>query len=133
MSNVVRGDDDVLALLDEMSGDGSLRSSASSSLSNVHIKSAATSSNPQQHCINEQTSPSIAALIAAYQQSPPTNPQIEIIRHRVHEKFKVTFMIYFVDVLPAILMLSLHRNRNQSLPTVMPQLQRLVMVHHHYQ
>ena len=95
MSNVVRGDDDVLALLNEMTGDGSGRSSSASSLSNVHNKSAATSSNSQQHCINEQTSSSIEALIAAYQQSPPTNPQIEIIRHRVHEKFKSSFYDLF--------------------------------------
>ncbi|KAL9184932.1 hypothetical protein ACHAXT_002709 [Thalassiosira profunda] len=88
----VRGDDDVLALLDEMGGGGS--SSPSINVAPQPIKNegvAAQSAAGHQTICNVH----LATLAAAYRLGPPSNPHVELARHRRHEKFKAGFYDLF--------------------------------------
>ena len=96
--NHVRGDDDVLALLDEMT-------SASASASGIQHPSAHQGDGDgdgwRQHQPQSQAKASSTieyhetTLTTAHKLSPPTSPHIELIRHRCHEKFKDNFYEMF--------------------------------------
>lgn len=92
MANLkLRGDEDVFALLDEMeSGETSV------SINNSNQNNSEY--NDEKNCNNTEDKP-INLLINrhknAFQLSPPSNPYVEIIRHRCHEKFKTQFFDAF--------------------------------------
>lgn len=89
-SSHIRGDDDVFALLEQMGGGGG---DASSSTNNDKDSSV------HNHPKNNFTMPS--NLEQAFQLSPPSSPDIEIIRHRNHEKFKSHFYDLFRNCVPS--------------------------------
>jgi hypothetical protein len=89
-SSHLRGDDDVFALLEQMGGGGG---DASSSTEND--KDSAV----HNYRKNNFTMPS--NLEQAFQLSPPSSPDIEIIRHRNHEKFKSHFYDLFRNCVPS--------------------------------
>ncbi|EJK60791.1 hypothetical protein THAOC_18797, partial [Thalassiosira oceanica] len=83
----VRGDDAVLALLGEMTGGAG---------GGAHDISSET---PQNRTPSPTTDglrgEELARLVAVHGPSPPTNPRVEIIRHRCHERFKGKFYELF--------------------------------------
>ena len=98
MASHIRGDDDVLALLDEMTGGGEGGVSAS----NLPETSAAVDTTAQTHHNNNtNNNKAFESLISAYKLSPPTNIHVEIIRHRAHEKFKSNFYELFRNCVPS--------------------------------
>mmetsp|Transcript_24921 Transcript_24921/g.60003 ORF Transcript_24921/g.60003 Transcript_24921/m.60003 type:complete len:823 (-) Transcript_24921:280-2748(-) len=88
MSAAVRGDDDVLALLNEMTGGE--ESTAVASNNPNHDGKDGSIMHPSSH--SQQAA---ERLMAAHHLSPPSNPRVEIIRHRCHEKFKASFYDVF--------------------------------------
>ena len=89
MANLkVRGDDDVLALLNEMTGD-----TVSSIINDDEVSLNRTKSHIARPNTNtdEPLSRIHCHFKNAHQLSPPSNPHVEIIRHRCHEKFKTSF------------------------------------------
>jgi len=94
MASHIKGDDDVLALLDEMTGDGDDGSGVSSSnLPETSRSFGAMHNNMQQHA--DSNNKAYTTLLSAYKLSLPTNIHVEIIRHRAHEKFKSNFYELF--------------------------------------
>lgn len=85
MESRIRGDEDMFALLEEMGGGGGDASSTKDSL--------------VDNTINNFTMP--RTLEQAFQLSPPSNPEVEIIRHRNHEKFKSDFYDLFRNCVPS--------------------------------
>lgn len=79
MESHIRGDEDMFALLEEMGGGGDASSSPT-------IDKNSIADNKMK---NTFTMP--RTLEQAFQLSPPSNPDVEIIRHRNHEKFKSDF------------------------------------------
>ncbi|KAL7436711.1 hypothetical protein ACHAXM_005328 [Skeletonema potamos] len=86
-SRHIRGDDDMFALLEEMGGGGG--DDASSSRDSL----------VENNIINNFTMP--RTLKQAFQLSPPSSPEVEIIRHRNHEKFKSDFYDLFRNCVPS--------------------------------
>jgi len=99
MASHIRGDDDVLALLNEMTGGGDGGGTSLTSATGDLPKTSADNNRlddmdttTQQHNINNKA---YESLLSAYKLSPPTNIHVEIIRHRAHEKFKSNFYELF--------------------------------------
>ena len=82
----VRGDDAVLALLGEMTGRGGAQEISNET---PQKQSDQTLSPKDPH--GEE----LSRLVSVHCPSPPTNPRVEIIRHRCHEKFKGKFYELF--------------------------------------
>ena len=86
----IRGDDDMFALLEQMGGGGN----ASSSESRTTGKDSVDNNTENYFTLPQ-------SLKQAFQLSPPTNPEVEIIRHRDHEKFKSDFYDLFRNCVPS--------------------------------
>ena len=90
MESHIRGDEDMFALLEEMGGGGASASSPTTEKEDSLIDNTIK---------NTFTMP--RTLTQAFQLSPPSNPEVEIIRHRNHEKFKSDFYDLFRNCVPS--------------------------------
>ena len=82
MARHIRGDEDMFALLEEMGGGGT---------------------DKDDSIINNNSNYTMPrTLEQAFQLSPPSNPEVEIIRHRNHEKFKSDFYDLFRNCVPSL-------------------------------
>ena len=80
----VRGDDAVLALLGEMTGGGG----------NPDMQTPQQQPSdltPTPTAASDPRGGELARLVSVHVPSPPTNPRVEIVRHRCHERFKGRF------------------------------------------
>ena len=106
----LRGDDDVFALLDELAGGGNAESNDSQS------SSAAVDAETSRSTTTAITLPH--TLLGAHQLNPPSNPHVEILRHRCHEKFKSSFYDSFRSCVPPPTTVAKTQASSSPTPTV---------------
>ncbi|KAL7553508.1 hypothetical protein ACHAWF_016814 [Thalassiosira exigua] len=107
-SDRVRGDGDVLALLDEMaagstaSGDGGGGGGGPPSPSSPLARSSLPPPNDDDRSTTATaaTAAAIATLRSALSLCPPSDPGVEVLRRRCHERFKAEFYEAFRDGAP---------------------------------
>jgi hypothetical protein len=75
----IRGDDDINALLNEFGAAASSTTDTPSPRPHIPLDASKT---------KEDNSSTYDAFLQSFTLSPPSNPTAEIIRHRIHEKFK---------------------------------------------
>jgi len=115
MASHIRGDDDVLALLNEMTGSGD---GVSSNLPETSAANTRDVDDATTHTHNDSSSnKAYTSLLSAYKLSPPTNIHVEIIRHRAHEKFKSNFYELFRNCVASHQSTSVSTNMTSSSTT----------------
>ncbi len=96
MANLkVRGDDDVFALLDEMERGETATTTNMKNQNNDKCNDECNDDNSRKHADHIPIKLQLNRIKHAFQLCPPSNPHVEIIRHRCHEKFKTKFFDAF--------------------------------------